>query len=120
MSNDEEMVDEMVRELYPLIIEELHPPPTDNSSTIFTIVILLGSVVFLPLLSLPDTKKERRRGFFLGFMLGPIGILIALLIPSKKKIPDTLEKCPLCGETITMMSLPCPSCGLDLTDPDNS
>ena len=88
MSNDEEMVDEMVRELYPLIIEELHSQPTDNSSTIFTVVILFGICGILTAFIVTGYKgREGGVWFVLGGLLGPIGVLIALLIPPKKRYP---------------------------------
>ncbi len=61
--------------------------------------------------------------FLLGFLLGPFGLILALVI-SKKVNYDRIEKpthdrvaereCPRCQETIRADALKCKHCGRDL------
>ncbi len=56
--------------------------------------------------------------FLLGFLLGPIGIIIALIMPGSPP-PRKLKKCPSCGAMIPEDALKCPRCGHDFTDLKN-
>lgn len=60
-------------------------------------------------------------GFALGFLLGPLGLVIALVMPTDHK---TLEhrslqtgdtrKCPACAEVIKVEARKCRFCGTDV------
>jgi len=49
-------------------------------------------------------------GFLGGLILGPIGVILAILSPSR------LKKCPYCGEFIRPEAKVCRYCGRDLTE----
>jgi predicted RNA-binding Zn-ribbon protein involved in translation (DUF1610 family) len=66
-------------------------------------------------------SKNRPNGFWLGFLLGPIGIIVAVCL---SKLPDgddplvaaweaekTTKKCPDCAETILADAKVCKHCG---------
>ncbi|WP_420386241.1 zinc ribbon domain-containing protein [Roseivirga sp.] len=52
-------------------------------------------------------------GFFLGALLGPLGIIVALVVP---KDPSKLgyTECPYCAEYIKPNARVCKHCGRDL------
>jgi len=53
-------------------------------------------------------KGQGCLGFILGFLLGPFGIVFALLMKGDRK------QCPLCKEYISKNSKRCPKCQADL------
>jgi len=51
-------------------------------------------------------------GFLIGILLGPIGLIIALISGSQ------LPKCPYCAERIQRDAKVCPHCRKELPDPN--
>lgn len=85
--------------------------------------ILVGAIFCAVLgAALGSSKGRGAAGFFLGFLFGPIGIAIALLLPSKLGADasddkaDALRPCPFCAEPIRPAALKCRFCSSDLPD----
>ena len=57
-------------------------------------------------------KGATGSGFFLGLILGPLGILIAIFMKGNRR------KCPSCHEVIDPTAMKCPKCQADLTPKD--
>lgn len=90
-----------------------------NSNTIFSIgMIAIGLiVVFLWLytgwITARIFRKRRRSmgaGFVLGFLFGPVGIVIAKLLPEG----GPKKRCPACAELIKADAVVCKHCGQKL------
>jgi len=58
--------------------------------------------------ALGATKGRSNEGFALGLLLGPIGLIIALLLPAKPMAGA--RRCPLCRETVADDATVCPHC----------
>jgi len=63
--------------------------------------------------AIADSKGEGCAGFILGLLFGPIGIIIALLLPSNPKAMG-MKQCPYCKEWINSQAIKCPKCQSDL------
>jgi hypothetical protein len=76
---------------------------------------------------LGDKKNRGMAGFWLGFLLGPIGVLVLVLLPAEAATttikpglrPITTSarherKCPFCAETILSEAVICRFCQRDL------
>jgi len=57
-------------------------------STIYIVALLVGVVCGIGCVALSKSKNRNAVGFFfLGFLLGVIGLIIALFIPVKEAMP---------------------------------
>ena len=72
--------------------------------------------------SIASNKGDRGCfGFILGILLGPIGVIIALLSsPKQAKLDERalksgkMKKCPVCAELVKAEATKCRHCGEDL------
>lgn len=60
-------------------------------------------------------------GFALGFLLGPIGLVIALVMRPNEKVLEKralnegeMRKCPSCAELVRVEAMKCRFCGSEL------
>ena len=94
------------------IAKELYPFPEDSVSFSLIVIIVIGAIL-CSIITLGIAGSKRREGIsiwlFLGFVLGPIGILIALLTP-KIEIPPNMKECPVCDRLIAITAVECISC----------
>ena len=77
------------------------------------IVYLIGVIVGVLLISyigalIGSTKGHTMLGFFLGLVLGPIGLIIIAMTQ------DDRFKCPTCGGSIVPGKMRCKNCGAQL------
>jgi uncharacterized membrane protein YeaQ/YmgE (transglycosylase-associated protein family) len=56
-----------------------------------------------------NTKGNAAPGFFLGVLMGPVGILIAMLLPENSS--SKRAKCRSCGHPHEGFTKRCPGCG---------
>lgn len=76
---------------------------------------LLISSLFCGFLGVIISKeKSRLAGFFLGLILGPLGLLIAIAIRLQQK-KDKQKTCLFCKKSIHVDALKCPYCQSDLS-----
>lgn len=77
-------------------------------------VCLLGCVVCAVIgAALASEKRRSSEGFLLGLFFGPIGIIIALLLPAHAAggRNQGTKHCPYCGKLIGVKDMECPGCG---------
>jgi hypothetical protein len=56
-------------------------------------------------------RGRARAGFFLGLLYGPLGVIMALLLPSA-------GSCPFCYEPVHIKATICPHCRSTLSPPN--
>ncbi len=88
------------------------------------IALLIGMLLF----AIPSGVIVRHKrgswfaGFALGFLLGPIGLVVALALPSRTEAMRAgnglrdLRRCPSCSEFISACAPRCRHCG-DVVEP---
>ena len=85
---------------------------------LFLIIWIASIVVGMILASNKDLSRVS--AFFWTFFLGPIGLVILLVLPSKSAetaLAAGREKiCPHCGEQILAIAKVCRFCGRDLVE----
>lgn len=71
-------------------------------------------------------RNRSAAGFWLGFLLGPLGVIISLLLPAGLCPPSSglsspsssarppAKLCPLCGKRCGLYDRACPGCGQSL------
>jgi hypothetical protein len=58
-----------------------------------------------------SARGRGKAGFFLGLLYGPLGVIMALLLPS------AAGRCPFCYEPVHSKATICPHCGSTLSPP---
>jgi uncharacterized membrane protein YeaQ/YmgE (transglycosylase-associated protein family) len=106
----------------------------DDPSTIFFILILAGLVCGFIGHYIGKPKERAAEGFWLGFLLGPIGIIAEAILPDRRSTSGASlaarratwnkhRKCPFCAELVLQEAVICRFCQRDLPlttpcDPD--
>ena len=111
-------------ETYEELVDIVYPPLEPDDGVFLTVLIfLIISVLICGIITLGIAGSKRRESesiwFFLGTLLGPIGILIALLTP-KAELPPNMKECPFCDHLIAITAVECISCKTDLTEKENT
>ena len=71
--------------------------------------------------ALRSSKNEAGAGFLAGLLLGPLGILIAVLMPASEKARARTEKqCPDCAEWVKQEATVCKHCGYTAPGPGSA
>jgi hypothetical protein len=78
------------------------------------IIVLIAGLAFLPAYLACNLGEQRSIGYFAGFwlglLLGWLGVLIVLLYPYQ----GPTQKCPYCAERVKLEARVCKHCGRDL------
>lgn len=89
---------------------------------VYLMIGLLCGAIAIPIAQAKG--REGGSGFLLGFLLGPIGILIvAILSPNTKALEDSelrsgiRKRCPDCAETVLKEARKCKHCGYQFEQP---
>lgn len=60
------------------------------------------------------SQGNSTKGFWLAFLLGPLGVLIALLLPVSVVSGPNVAQCPDCLKIVSRRAVSCPNCGAPL------
>lgn len=75
----------------------------------FVIIILVGIACAFFAAKIGERKGNRRDGFILGLLFGPLGVLFAFLLDDKRA-----STCPRCKKQNIQTNMFCCHCGTDM------
>jgi ribosomal protein L40E len=95
-----------------------------SASEIFSLLLMAGAITGTIGALLGGTKGNAMAGFFAGAFLGPIGWLIALLLPANEAaiaeqavLEGRQKQCPACLSMIPTAAIKCRHCATEQPEP---
>lgn len=96
----------------------------DSSTSGCYLMLLLAVVCGAIGYAIGKGKGRPTAGFWWGFLLGPLGVIVVLILPNEaaKLAPQVItvaatRRCPFCAEDVRIEAIKCKHCGSDLTVP---